>query len=107
MKLLLSTSVFQNNITITNNTARQVFYGAYILIRENTILNVLSNTVYMVVRQTLTMARQVCGIQFYSRKGNLDSLNITEFPFKVIAVNNTFMTSKNLVIGCCISTAHG
>ena len=62
MKLLLSTSVFQNNITITNNTARQIFYGAYILIRENAILNVSSNTVYMVVRQTLTMARQVCGV---------------------------------------------
>ena len=97
MKLLLSTSVFQNNITITNNTARQIFYGAYVLIRENTILNVSSNTVYMVVRQSLTMARQVCGVQFYSRKRNLDSLNITELPFKVIAVNNTHMTSKNIL----------
>ena len=97
MKLLLSTSVFRLNITITNNTARQVFYGAYILIRENAILNVSSNTVYMVVRLTLTMARQVCGVQFYSRKGNLDSVNITELPFKVIAVNNTYMTSKNLL----------
>ena len=26
MKLLLSTSLFKNNNTITNNTARQVFY---------------------------------------------------------------------------------
>ena len=51
----------------------------------------------MAVRQTLTMARQVCGVQFYSRKGNLDSLNITELPFKVIAVNNTHMTSKNIL----------
>ena len=64
MKLLLSTIVSFDirNITITNNTARQVFYGAYILIRENTILNVSSNTVYMAVRQTLTMVRQVCGV---------------------------------------------
>ena len=51
----------------------------------------------MVVRQSLTMARQVCGVQFYSRKGNLDSLNITELPFKLIAVNNTYRTSKNLL----------
>ena len=50
MKLLFSTILFKNNITITNNTARQVFYGAYIIIRENTIINVSSNTIYMVVR---------------------------------------------------------
>ena len=100
MKLHLSTGVFQHNISITNNIARQIFYGTYIIIRENTILNVSFNTVYMVVRHTLTMGvstRQICRIQFYSKKGNLDALNITELPFKVIAINNTHMTSKELL----------
>ena len=98
MKLHLSGSIFQDNITIVNNTARQMFYGSYILICENTTINISYNTAYMVVRQAITMGintRPVCGVQFYSTQGNLDSLNATEWPFKVVAVNNTHMTSKN------------
>ena len=99
MKLHLSGTIFQHNITIVSNTARQIFYGSFILIHENTTLNVSFNTVYMVVRQTSTVGvstRKVCGVQFYSKKGNLDKQSITEWSFKVIALNNTHMTSKNL-----------
>ena len=99
IKLKNSGASFKNITTITKNTARQVFYGSHILIRENTTLNVSFNTVYTVVKQTLTFGagtRVVCGVQFYSMKGNLDNLNVTKLPFKVIAQNNIFMTSKNL-----------
>ena len=104
IKLHFSGASFKNNITITMNTARQVFYGSHILIMENTTLNVSFNTVYMVVKQTLTFGvgtKVVCGVQFYmytnnSKEGNLDNSNVTKLPFKVIAVNNTHMTSKNL-----------
>ena len=99
MKLHLSGTIFQHSITIASNTARQIFYGSVILIYENTTLNVSFNTVYMVVWQTLTVGvstRKVCGIQFYSDKGNLDKLSTTEWSFKVIALNNTHMTSKQL-----------
>ena len=104
MKLHSSGTTFEHNITITSNTARQVFDGSYILIWEDTTLNVSFNTVYMVVRQTLTMGvstRLVCGIQFYIKEGiqgNLDKVNDKEWSrlFKEIAANNTHMTSKNL-----------
>ena len=99
MKLHLSGSIFQANITIVNNTARQIFYGSYILIWENTTINISYNTAYILVRQAITMGintRPVCGVQFYSTQGNLDKLNITKLPFKVIAVNNTYLTSKKL-----------
>ena len=99
MKLHLSGTTFQHNITIVSNTARQIFYGSLILIHENTKLNVSFNTVYMVIRQTLTVGvstRKVCGVQFYSEKGNLDKLSVTEWSFKVIALSNIHMTSKNL-----------
>ena len=69
---------------------------------ENTTLNVSFNTIYKLIKQTITLGistRPVCGIQFYSNKGSLDSLNATELPlyFKVIALNNTHMISKNLL----------
>ena len=99
IKLYFSRASFKNNITITKNIARQVFYGSHIFIKKSTTLNVSFNTVYMIVKQTLTFGvgtRVVCGVQFYSEEGNLDNLNITELPFKVIAQNNTHMTSKTL-----------
>ena len=100
IKLHISAAIFEHNITIINNTARQILEGSYILITENTKLDVSFNTVYMVIKQTLTLGistRPVCGVQFYSEKGNLDSLNGTGLPFKVIAVNNTHMISKSLL----------
>ena len=92
MKLHMSGTIFQHNITIVGNTARQIFYGSLILIHENTTINVSFNTIYMVVQQALTVGvstRKVCGVQFYSEKGNLDKLSVTEWSFKVIALNNT------------------
>ena len=99
IKLHMSAAIYQHNITIINNTARQILDGSYILIMEDTELNVSFNTVYTVVKQTLTVGintKPVCGIQFYSKKGNLDSFK-TGLPFKVIAVNNTHMISKSLL----------
>ena len=81
MKLHLSGTIFQHNITIVSNTARQIFYGSHVLICENTTLNVSFNTVYMITQQTLTASARtgrVCGAQFYIEKGNLDKLNVTE-----------------------------
>ena len=99
IKLHVSPAIFQHNITIVNNTATQILDGSYILIMEDTKLNLSFNTVYTVIKQTLTVGistRPVCGVQFYSEKGNLDSLK-TGLPFKVIAVNNTHMISKNVL----------
>ena len=100
IKLHISAGIFQNAITITQNTARQILDSSYILIMENTTVNVSYNTVYMVAKQTLTMGsstRPVCGVQFYSKQGDLDSLNATKLPFEVMALNNTHMTSKKLL----------
>ena len=99
-KLHLCGTAFQHNITIVNNTARQIFYGSHILMLDGTIINVSFNTVYMVARQTLTAGvstRKACGFQFYSQKGNLDKLSVMEWSFKMIALNNMHMTSKNLL----------
>ena len=77
----------------------QIIHSAITPIIENTTFNISFNTVYKVVRQTLTMGvstKAVCGIQFYSKRGNLDEVNDKEWSFKVIAENNTHMTSKQL-----------
>ena len=58
------------------------------------------NTVYKLIRQTLTLGtntRPVCGIQFNSNRGSLDNLNITKLPFKLVAFRNTHVTSKILI----------
>ena len=99
IKLHLSGIALQHNITITNNTARHIYDGSYILIIENTTLNMSFNTVYKVVRLPLTIGistKTVCGAQFYSTRGNLDKVNEKEWSFKVIAQSNTHMTSKKL-----------
>ena len=99
IKLHFSSASFENSVTITDNIARHVFYGLHIFIKKNTTLDVSFNIVYMIVKQTLTFGvgtRVVCGVQFYSTEENLDYLNVTELPFKVIAQNNTHMTSKTL-----------
>ena len=99
LKLHLSSIAFEHSITITNNTARQLYDGFYIFIMENTTLNMSFNTVYRVVRLSLTMGvstKTVCGIQFYSKSGNLDKVKDEEWSFKLIAENNTHMTSKQL-----------
>ena len=100
IKLHLSGATFQHNITITNNVARQIFYGSYILILENTTVNVSLNTVYMIVRQTFTMdisSTPVCGIQFYSVNSNLDKVDDSKWPYTVIIENNMHMTSKTFL----------
>ena len=98
MKLHLSGTIFQHNITIVGNTARQMFYGSYVFIGDNTIINVSLNTVYLVAQQTIDVsARKACGFQFYSKKGNLDKLSVTKWSFKVIARNNIHMTYKHLL----------
>ena len=100
IKLHLSGATFQYNITITANVARQIFYGSYILLLQNTTVNVSFNTVYIVVRQTFTMdisSKPVCGIQFYSLNGTLDKIDDTKWPYKVIIINNTHMTPKTLL----------
>ena len=101
IRLYMSGSIFQRNITIVNNTARQILDGLYtIFMQENTMLNVSYNTVYKLfvfIRQTLTLARPFCVIQFNSNRGSLDSLNITKLPFKVVAFRNIHVTSKTLI----------
>jgi len=94
IQLHLSGAIFEHNITIVNNTARKILYCSYILIYEDTFINVSFNTVYVIVKQTLRMgiSSLVCEIEFYSNTGNLD--NVTKLPFKTVLLNNIFMTSK-------------
>ena len=42
IKIYSSGSSFQDNITIINNTVRQIFDCSYIFMRENAILNIHS-----------------------------------------------------------------
>ena len=101
IKIYISFCFFQHNITITNNTVRQIYYGSFIIMREDTILNISFNTVYMITMQSLRRgvnSKPVCKIQFQAKSNViLDNINVTKLPFKIVALNNTHMTSKKLL----------
>ena len=101
IKLHMSMIVFKEQIEFTNNHARHIISGnsgSYFMITEYTNLTMSHNTVYMLAKYVHTLgenAHVICPIQFYSPKGNFDK-NPYAFTCKVLFLNNTFMTSKNL-----------
>ena len=99
--------VFEYDVDISYNVARQLFDSSYFIIKENTTITASGNTVYTIAKQTAALSVNshsvhVCPIQFYSdRVGNLDiSQTELELIFKVKIHNNTHMWS-NYLLGEC------
>ena len=94
----ISTTNICNSIIISNNTARQILRGIYIILRVNTTINITRNTVYILLKQVLTYSmnsEQICLVQFYTK---LDKFNVSEMLTRdhVIMSNNVHMMSKYL-----------
>ena len=101
LKLQFSILIFKSYIEVSSNRARQVLiakFGSYLVVTDNTIVNISFNTVYMLAVQERTFrinSERTCPFQFYSNKyGNLDRMK--KYSFQVVAHENLHMTSKDL-----------
>ena len=94
-KFHLSISTLQSNITICNNTARQIISTTFIFLELNTTVNISQNTVYLLLNRDLAYsmnAEPICTLQFYN---GLDSFSVSDFFIRV-AMSNNIHTSKYL-----------
>jgi len=103
-----SVMVFNNYVEISRNLVRQVLmekYGSYLIVTEDTTVNISLNTVYMVAVQERTYrinSERICPFQFQTSKfDNLDKAH--NYSFQIVVYGNLHMTSKNLP-GDSIST---
>ena len=99
-QLHLSVSVCSGYNELNGNHARHILkakQGSYLIAKNNAILNMSENVVYMVAKQIRTFAdgaKPICPLQFWNSRSfynNLDALNI-----KVLMLNNVHMMSKHL-----------
>ena len=93
----LSTYTLHYTITISNNTARQILSGSFIILRENTTVNVTRNTVYILLNQVRTYSinsEPICRVQFYTTLDNFS--DASELSTNVMMSNNIHMNSKYL-----------
>ena len=100
LQLHLSVSVCSGYNELNGNHARHILKakrGSYFIAKNNAILNMSENTVYVVAKQIRTIAddaKPICPLQFWNSQSaynDLDSLNI-----KIVMLNNVHMMSKNL-----------
>ena len=96
-----STIIVHNNITITNNTARQIMRATFIILWENTTINMSENTVYTLLKRVFTCSMRsepICFTQFYT---DLPDINASETlnHDHIIMSNNILMISKYLPYG--------
>ena len=92
----LSTCTLHYIIIISDNIARQIFSGSFIIVSENTTINVTGNTVYILLNQVLTYSinsEPICQIQFYTK---LDFFNFSQLSIHLSMSNNIHMNSKYL-----------
>ena len=85
----------RNNITITNNTARQILRATFIILWKNATINISRNTVYILLKRVLTYSMSsepICFTQFYNDLNAPETLNHDH----IIMSNNILMTSKYL-----------
>ena len=93
-----STITVHNNITISYNTARQIMRVTFIILRENTTINILRNTVYNLLKKTRTYSvnsEPICLAQFYTGLQEINTSEILNHDH-IIMSNNILMTSKYL-----------
>ena len=96
-----STIAVHSNITISYNTARQILRVAFLVLvlRENTTINILRNTVYILLKQDHTYnvnSEPICLIQlFYTHLLEINASEILNRDHITLS-NNLHMISKYL-----------
>ena len=92
----LSTCVLHFAIIISDNIARQILSGSFIVLRESTTINITRNTVYILLNQVHTYSvnsEPICRVQFYT---TLDFYNFSQLSIHVRMSNNIHVNSKYL-----------
>ena len=92
----LSTCVLHYVIIISDNRARQILSGSFIVLRDSTAINITGNTVYILLNQVLTYSvnsEPICRVQFYTTH---DFYNILQLSIHVRMSNNIHVNSKHL-----------
>ena len=85
---------FKYNITIINNTVRQLLTGAFINLKANTVVIMSRNIVYTLLNQIYVYSinsEPICRVQFFSE---YDYLNVSKFMTHVTISSNIHMISK-------------
>ena len=91
----LSICVFHYWIYIINNTARQILSGSFVLLNDNTTIDISENTVYVLLNQIWTYSMNsepICTVQFYTAHSNL---NASQLSIRMIVSGNIHMNSKH------------
>ena len=91
----LSICVFQYWIYIINNTARQILSGSFVLLNDNTTIDISRNMVYVLLNQIRTYSMNsepICTVQFYTTHNNL---NASQLSIRMIVSGNIHMNSKH------------
>ena len=92
----LSSCILQHSIDISNNTARKILSGSFIVLRENTTITLTRNSVYILMDQVLTYSMNFepfCAVQFYT---GFDIYDVSKLLSHVTISDNIHMISKNL-----------
>ena len=98
-RLQLSLLLLNFYIEVSSNNARQVLvtkFGSYVLVAENTKLNISYNTLYNVAvpeKALRVTSERICPFQFHKYNRN-NTQNYSYHP--VVMIGNLYMTSKNL-----------
>ena len=95
-KFYLSIPILQYNIDILNNTAWQIMSCSFVFMKDNAMLNISSNSLYIIAKQNFVYTMKsipLCTVQFYSK---FNSFNVSKLPVYVTISNNIHMLSKDL-----------
>jgi len=102
IKLYLCVMRFHGHVTFSNNVAYRLFKtleNSYFVLEENVKIEILNNTFHNVLKfadweeyllLTHPNVQQVCQIQFYSPKGNLDHEFKKDLNYSIVVMNNVF-----------------
>ena len=94
LRFYLSSSSFQYNISICNNTVRQIVSFSFIFIEEHATINISRNTLYKLenhVDASYTMNYEpICLMQYYSET---KYFNLSAFRFHGILSHNIMMST--------------
>ena len=97
-RLHLSRSGFQYDISVYNNTVRQLLSFSFIFIAEHANINISKNTIYTLENHVAAYSinyEVVCPIQYFST-GKLKYFNISAFSFHAILSHNIRMSKDFL-----------
>ena len=100
LMLQLSTVIFSDYNTITNNHVTQIVQSissSYFIMNVSSTLSIINNTVYNIAKKMYTYNTQpVCPIQFYSPRHDYD-YHPHDINVRILMLNNIYTIPKGLM----------